>query len=514
MNEINTNELSEDALNKIKEKKINIIKEENNNKKCFDCKKLNPEIISLYNGIFICKKCAKNIHSKFNKNINLLIDNNLRNLSLKGIQYLYYGGNKKLYDFINEEYPYLKTINKKQFYLTKEMNYYRQRLKYLINGRKSPVKPLDDKDFNKKIGIKIINIKEKDGNNKNNLNINILNNYYEKKKENNLIQNQKNQSKIKEIILNKIYDSNPNNLNSFDNSDKTKVKKIKNFNLGIKSRNNNIKTLILDNETNYFYVENNNHINNLNITTINKDNEIYHKNKSVLKRKLNIANIENNPIYKKPNILISENKKNNSYCFRKKKVEKKTNQMIQNEYLLKNKLNNSIINNRPYCNTLMNNYIINTKYIRNESHALHHTLCNSDNLNNNSSYFNNTTLINLNYIFKKKKLKNSFSISSKRIKTLDNFIKNKNSNINISIDEGSKFQIIPNIKQVINKRKRNLINIKDKEKINADNFMFYTITDIKNNNNQQVNNNQFNLKKLLNQIIKIKNKHKKKNNIN
>ena len=184
MKTINSNEVSEEALKKIKEKKIIIIKRENYNKKCFDCKKLNPEIISLYNGIFICKECAKNIHSKLNKNINLLIDNNLRNLSLKGIQYLYYGGNKKLDDFINNEYPDLKNINKKEFYSSKEMDYYRQRLNYLINGKKSPIKPLIDKKVIENSEKKTINIKNDLEKKKNFKNINILNDYYQKKNKN------------------------------------------------------------------------------------------------------------------------------------------------------------------------------------------------------------------------------------------------------------------------------------------------------------------------------------------
>ena len=52
-------EKSEETLNKNKIKKIMEIAKDKYNKKCFDYNKLNPEIISLYNGIFISKECAK-----------------------------------------------------------------------------------------------------------------------------------------------------------------------------------------------------------------------------------------------------------------------------------------------------------------------------------------------------------------------------------------------------------------------------------------------------------------------
>ena len=146
---IKTNETKEEETNITKAQLIRqILNIKNNNNKCFDCKKLNPDSISLYNGIFICKECAKIIHSKLNNNINLIIDNNLQNLSLKGIKYLYYGGNKRLSDFVNDEYPSLKFINKKIFYMTKAMHYYRKWLKYLVNGGNKPLKPSYEDYYN------------------------------------------------------------------------------------------------------------------------------------------------------------------------------------------------------------------------------------------------------------------------------------------------------------------------------------------------------------------------------
>ena len=141
------------------------------------------------------------------------------------------------------------------------------------------------------------------------------------------------------------------------------------------------------------------------------------------------------------------------------------------------------------------------------------------NLINNSSFLNNSILNNTGFIFKKKNLKNSFSISSKKLKRINNFNTYKN---NISIDKGEKFQIIPNLKTKKNNKKKNYITLREKCQTNNNmDFRFYTLSDLKKiedknikyeekrkDNKQQIFNDQFNLKKLLNQIIKIKNKHK------
>ena len=526
MKAINSNEVSKEALKKIKEKKIIIIKRENYNKKCFDCKKLNPEIISLYNGIFICKECAKNIHSKLNKNINLLIDNNLRNLSLKGIQYLYYGGNKKLEDFINNEYPDLKYIAKKEFYSSKEMDYYRQRLNYLINGKKSPIKPLIDKKVIENSEKKTINIKNDFEKKKNFKNINILNDYYQKKNKNKFFLDEnisKDNYKAKENFYDKIYENNSVNLRCINNSERNKQEKLKNLNIDM--NNKNIKTIILDNESNYFYVSNNNHINNLNITTINKEIPLYHKNNSVFTRDLNLSTFDNNKVYIKPYLLTSANVKRNSLFFKKEKTRM---QKFNNPNIYINRNKNSILTSKTRNSALLNNYINSSKYFRNDyentsdnHREFNHTFFNSLNSLDNSSNFDNGTF-NSSFIFKKKNLKSSFSISSKKLKN-----DNKKENT-IFIDKRENFQIIQNIKPKIIKKKKNLLNCLTKRPILKDklDFMFYTMTDIqkkediskkndeKNKGNaKQIINNRFSLKKLLNQIIKIKNNHKKGNNL-
>ena len=133
-------------LNVIKNQKIKIILKDPKNQQCFECSQLYPEYISLNNGIFLCKKCTKS-HLHLSKNISNIIKNNLHNLTLKSIQYLYYGGNRKLIEFMNVEYKNLKKCTFLYFYQTYAMDYYRKFLEYLIEGGIKPVKPNSDKAY-------------------------------------------------------------------------------------------------------------------------------------------------------------------------------------------------------------------------------------------------------------------------------------------------------------------------------------------------------------------------------
>ena len=141
-----------------KDRKIKSILKEELNDKWVDCKTSKPEYISLNNACFICKNCFK-IHQKFSISISKIIKNNLNSLTLKELQYLYLGGNKKLMEFMKYEYPKLIKLNPSIAYKTIAIEYYRNWLKFLIEGGIKPIKPdieiayrlIDEKDF-----IKII----------------------------------------------------------------------------------------------------------------------------------------------------------------------------------------------------------------------------------------------------------------------------------------------------------------------------------------------------------------------
>ena len=143
---MNYSKKNSSALNIIKKRKIKILLKESKNQECFECSSLHPSYISLNNGIFICKECVKN-HLNLPKNISNIIENNLNNLTLKNIQYLCCGGNRKLIEFINMEYPNLKKLTPLYFYQTYAMDYYRKFLEYLIEGGIKPIKPNIDKAY-------------------------------------------------------------------------------------------------------------------------------------------------------------------------------------------------------------------------------------------------------------------------------------------------------------------------------------------------------------------------------
>ena len=127
--------LEDEKTRKIKE----IYKDEMNNE-CFDCGKPDPGFISANNGIFICRECMI-IHYQFPDDISLIIKNNLSLLNKDQINYIYFGGNRKLFEFINYEYPQLQNYSPEILYKTQAMQFYRDTLYYLVEGGNKPLKP-------------------------------------------------------------------------------------------------------------------------------------------------------------------------------------------------------------------------------------------------------------------------------------------------------------------------------------------------------------------------------------
>lgn len=142
-------------MNYEKERKISEINKEVLNSKCLDCNNDNPEYISLNNAIFICRNCFKKIHQNFPSKISKTTRNNLKSLSFKDLEYLYFGGNKKMLEFMKYEYPRLINISSSLVYKTIALEYYRNWLTYLVEGGNKPTKPdieiaynsIDDKTY-------------------------------------------------------------------------------------------------------------------------------------------------------------------------------------------------------------------------------------------------------------------------------------------------------------------------------------------------------------------------------
>jgi len=151
------------TYNTEKRRKIKEIKNNELNKECFDCGAGYPEYISINNGIFICKECL-NIHNNFPKQISNTLKNNLSSLNNKELEFMYLGGNQKLLEFINYEYPQLQRYKINILYQTKAMQYYRNNLNYLVYGGIKPIKP------NEKINAyELININD-EGSKRENIN--------------------------------------------------------------------------------------------------------------------------------------------------------------------------------------------------------------------------------------------------------------------------------------------------------------------------------------------------------
>ena len=468
------------VIDKVKEKKIVEINQEDSNKKCFDCDSLNPQYISLYNAIFICQRCVNNLHRIFNSNISLILDNDLHKLSVKDIQYLYYGGNKTLFDFINYEFPILKSIDRNKLYITKGMDYYRRWLKFLIDDGEKPIKPsleecsqLITDIVKKKINDKKVN---KNRNKQNIINIDFINNYY------NYEDNNKNPT-ITNNSYSKTYTTNLfNNLNekrAYSTFEKEKeLNSTNNYN----TEYHNNKTIITERENNNFHKKkNNNNINKKIIkikkvkSKINLHNSINAKASKLITKKLNLKSkkifkgrIKDISLSRNDNSsnIITKSTENNNLIYTKpkhtlltsfqKNVPSRNRENIedypksQRSYIIPtgNNYQSILINNNNFNKLLMYNFTDrsnnpsgNINFNNNNTQIRKGEFFNSMKLFNFQNYFDNSNTnshsnlepnkSNKEIIFKKKNLKNSFSIGTRKKKDKKNNFKNNQSIENI-----------------------------------------------------------------------------------
>ena len=122
-------------------KMINSIESDEINNVCFECGTNNPEYISINNGVFICKECVQD-HFQFPREISTIMLNDLCSLNINELKKLYLGGNKKLIEFINFDFPRLKQFPPNILYKTRAIDYYRKRLQFFVQGGIRPLKPI------------------------------------------------------------------------------------------------------------------------------------------------------------------------------------------------------------------------------------------------------------------------------------------------------------------------------------------------------------------------------------
>ena len=387
------------ALIKIKKKKIKIILNVPKNNECFECANLNPEFISLNNGIFICKKCIKN-HINLPKSISNILKNDLNNLTLKNIQYLCFGGNEKLKQFVQNEFPKLKKFEFHNVYKTYAMDYYRKYLEYLIEGGIKPNKPNKNKAYDL---IKINNINNKNKNTHIKINIdNKISNLDEANtntKKNTHIDN----NKEKNLKLTKSSGRLRPNLNlilsNFNNS-------LNNFNtINIYNYNNKIFT-----ETNYkkrFFPKIFKHIH---MDDISETNNLTDLNNITFNKEENNKKINEEIKY------IQNKKMDTNIKIIKRKV------FLDDKYF---NLQNHEIYEKPIFQNYLNTF---NKGNKNHKDQKHSNLSSSDfnffsndvneiKTNKKNNIFVNKSIRNSQKIFKKKTVGNSFSIHDKRHQT-------------------------------------------------------------------------------------------------
>ena len=134
------------SLNNEYIKMLESIKLEQINNVCFECGANDPEYISINNSIFICQECVQG-HLQFPQEISQIIINDLYSLNSNEVKKLYLGGNKKLIEFINFDFPRLKQFPPNILYKTKAVEYYRKRLEFLVKGGTMPLKPLLESSY-------------------------------------------------------------------------------------------------------------------------------------------------------------------------------------------------------------------------------------------------------------------------------------------------------------------------------------------------------------------------------
>ena len=387
------------ALIKIKKQKIKIILNVPKNNECFECANLNPEFISLNNGIFICKKCIKN-HINLPKSISNILKNDLNNLTLKNIQYLCFGGNEKLKQFVQNEFPKLKKFEFHNVYKTYAMDYYRKYLEYLIEGGIKPNKPNKNKAYDL---IKINNINNKNKNTHIKINIdNKISNLDEANnntKKNTHIDN----NKEKNLKFTKSSGRLRPNLNlilsNFNNS-------LNNFNtINIYNYNNKIFT-----ETNYkkrFFPKIFKHIH---MDDISETNNLTDLNNITFNKEENNKKINEEIKY------IQNKKMDTNIKIIKRKV------FLDDKYF---NLQNHEIYEKPIFQNYLNTF---NKGNKNHKDQKHSNLSSSDfnffsndvneiKTNKKNNIFVNKSIRNSQKIFKKKTVGNSFSIHDKRHQT-------------------------------------------------------------------------------------------------
>ena len=407
---------------------------------CFDCGSRNPELISVNNGIFICNKCGIN-HMTFPPGTSILINKESNLISEKELQFLKYGGNKKLYEFILEQCPSLINLPRKLMYISPLLNLYRNHLLSLVI-RGNEICRNKMKNIHNNLSTTQIKDDEINYLFSNRTTSNNINNYHDLNYIHEEIQNDKKTLKNLNIIYNK-----PKLKNAIN---KLKIEK-KEFNETIKTYRKDFsnKSFSTDfdnmNKTSTFYNNDNNlrkstPIKNIEISLKSISNRKY-SSKSIkknIRNKIFISNFNHkeNKINKRK-ISVNEKEITKSENSENKKYERKIKEIIINKNINKN---SGFINNIHQLNT--KTFLEQRRPIQ-VNLSLQNTIDNSQNTNFNKinsflaeSDFNETpTIIITNRNKNKKENKNE---DSKSVRNYEENLKESINNIHINLNKNLK----------------------------------------------------------------------------
>ena len=407
---------------------------------CFDCGSRNPELISVNNGIFICNKCGIN-HMTFPPGTSILINKESNLISEKELQFLKYGGNKKLYEFILEQCPSLINLPRKLMYISPLLNLYRNHLLSLVI-RGNEICRNKMKNIHNNLSTTQIKDDEINYLFSNRTTSNNINNYHNLNYIHEEIQNDKKTLKNLNIIYNK-----PKLKNAIN---KLKIEK-KEFNETIKTyrKDYSNKSFSTDfdnmNKTSTFYNNDNNlrkstPIKNIEISLKSISNRKY-SSKSIkknIRNKIFISNFNHkeNKINKRK-ISVNEKEITKSENSENKKYERKIKEIIINKNINKN---SGFINNIHQLNT--KTFLEQRRPIQ-VNLSLQNTIDNSQNTNFNKinsflaeSDFNETpTIIITNRNKNKKENKNE---DSKSVRNYEENLKESINNIHINLNKNLK----------------------------------------------------------------------------
>ena len=437
----------------------NTIQKEDFDKNCFDCGKMNPELISINNGIYICQKCGMD-HMLLPGGTSILIKNDIKSLSEKEKLFLEYGGNIKLYEFVLNNCPSLIKLPRKFLYTSSILYHYQKQLQQLVYENTNPIKTKREIFQNKLSRLQInpnYSLKEINNSLATMINSNASSSLKRFNTTTNLNTNdymyKENSIKIN-TLSNKIKKNNDNNC-KLDES-------IQNYLFTQKTNNTHANTISSNNVT---YTETSNENNNMNKNEY--FNKCYENIKQIPKNKNFL--IKSRIVYNKPR--LSKHKTNTLKIENNYKYNNSTN-YFDNIYNTINNCNNNNFKNNFIENTdVIDNIFI--EQIKKPLKKINKTYFFKEKINQNieDNYIHTDTdkekskeiispnfksnIFKINYIDNNINLTNRYSARvSKRKKTFSNYIDN----------------ILPNQKKIKSERKIKEIIINKKMNKSNDDF--------------------------------------------